>query len=102
MDVPTGRVTVAGDLDHCTAPLLAGVAVPLAAGPARVWSVDAGAVDFCDGGGLTALLLLRDEASLNGRRLQLVAASRCVYRIIDLAGLGDQLPLVPAVPLRVV
>jgi anti-anti-sigma factor len=93
VDVRSGRITLTGDLDHCSAHLLVDALPLLAAGPSTTWSVDASAVTFCDGGGLAALVQTRDSALAAGRRLHVVAASRCVRRIIDMTGTGHLLPV---------
>jgi anti-anti-sigma factor len=96
VDVRTGAVTVTGELDHCTAHLLTDVGHALASGRARAWSVDAAGLTFCDAGGLAALLDLRQQAAERGRTLHLVAAARCLRRLVALAGLADVLPVGPA------
>ncbi|RBY90827.1 STAS domain-containing protein [Blastococcus sp. TF02A-26] len=99
VDVPAGFVTVTGELDHCSAHLLVEAVHPLATGSARIWQVDASGVDFCDCGGLSALLSVQRTAAERGRRMQLVAAAGCVRRVVSLTGLDDVLPVGP-LPLR--
>ncbi|WP_409330693.1 STAS domain-containing protein [Trujillonella humicola] len=95
VDVATGLLTATGELDHCSAHLVLEAVHPLALGTAPAWLVDAGAVTFCDGGGLAALLGVRTAALEHGRPLHLVGAARCVRRLIALTGLDDVLAVVP-------
>ena len=95
VDVPLGRVTLVGELDHCSAHLLTDAVPVLRAGSSPAWAVDAGGVSFVDGAGVTALLAVRQAALSSGGHVRLVAASRCVRRLIGVVGLDDVLPVVP-------
>ncbi|MGY1771289.1 STAS domain-containing protein [Blastococcus sp. SYSU D00813] len=95
VDVLLGRVTLVGELDHCSAHLLTDAVPVLRAGPSPAWTVDAGGVSFVDGAGVTALLVVRQAALSAGGHVRLVAASRCVRRLIGVVGLVDVLPVVP-------
>jgi anti-sigma B factor antagonist len=95
VDAAAGTIRLSGGFDHCSAPLLVDNLSVLAAGPAT-WSVDATAVTSCDGGGLAALIRTRDVAVAQGRRFRLVGASRCVRRLIDVAGVQHLLLPAPA------
>ncbi|MGY1742087.1 MULTISPECIES: STAS domain-containing protein [unclassified Blastococcus] len=99
VDAHYARVTLIGELDHCSAHLLAEALPALAAAPpGATWTVDAAAVTFCDGGGLAALVRARDRAAADGRRLVLTRASRGVRRLIEVTGTGDLLPVLHPVP----
>jgi anti-sigma B factor antagonist len=94
VDVTAGTIRLSGGFDHCSAHLLVDTLPVLATGPAT-WSVDATAVTFCDGGGLAALIRTRDAAAAQGRRFRLVGTSRCVQRLIDVAGVQHLLVTAP-------
>lgn len=98
VDLTTARITLGGELDCCSAPRLAELVPALAAGGRLHWCVDAEGLTFCDGDGLTALLDLRAAAARHGAALHLVAASRCLRRLIALVGLSDVLAVEAARP----
>lgn len=95
VDVPLGRVRLVGELDHCSAHLVTEAVRVLSVAPGPAWAIDAVGVSSCDGAGLTALLEVRHAALAAGGHVHPVAASRCVRRLIGLAGPEDLLPLAP-------
>ena len=103
VDITAGRVTVSGELDHCSAHLLTDALAVLELSGARVWTLDAAGVTFCDGGGVTALLAVRRAAAGRGRDLYLVRTSHCIRRLVALVGLDDVLSVsTPAAPMSLV
>jgi len=95
LDWPGGLVRLSGELDRDSAHHLLDALQALALTGHRVLSVDAADVTFCDAGGLRALVvgsrLLRD----GGQELRVVGASRCVGRLLALAGLDLTAAAVP-------
>ena len=94
VDPSAGRVTVGGELDreHAHHVLDALAALPAAAGSR--WTLDAGAVCFCDAEGLRVLLSAHRLARGRGARLELLP-SPCIHRLVLLVGL-DQLLETPS------
>ncbi|WP_406631085.1 STAS domain-containing protein [Amycolatopsis sp. WGS_07] len=92
---PAVVLTVHGDVDMLTAPLLtASVDEVLAENP-PVLVVDLAEVEFLASAGLTALVTItQDRASAV---LRIVAAGRATMRPIQLTGLERSLPLYPTV-----
>lgn len=80
-------VTVHGDLDLRTAPLLQEALRPPVQGPGAV-IVDLRDVDFLGSAGLAELAGAQNTASGNGARLVLVASGRVVLRPLEVTGLA--------------
>jgi anti-sigma B factor antagonist len=87
LDWPAGVVRLSGDLDRDSAHHLLDALEALAATGHRVLGVDASDVTFCDAGGLRALVVASRVLRADGRDLRVVRASRCVGRLLALAGL---------------
>ena len=84
-------VTLVGELDlHGTDQLTAEVQQALAES-AEVVEIDAGALTFADSAGLRAVLMARSEAMDTGAVFRLVSVSPSVGRVIEIAGLADEL-----------
>jgi anti-anti-sigma factor len=86
----TTRVTVTGDLDLVTAPRLREHMGAQLEGRAEIILLDLAEVSFVDSTGLHALL---DAAARDRDRLRVVP-SPALLRLLDIAGLHDQLPIV--------
>ena len=81
-----GVVTVAGELDHDTAPSLTREAGALVdAGTTRI-VVDCAELRFCDSTGLNALLKARLRTTEDGGRFVLAAAGPQLRRLLALTG----------------
>ena len=93
---PAVVLTVHGDVDMLTAPLLtASVDEALAENP-PVLVVDLAEVEFLASAGLTALVTITQDRAA-GDSLRIVAAGRATMRPIQLTGLERSLPLYPTV-----
>jgi anti-anti-sigma factor len=81
-------VTVAGELDLCSAPDLEAHVVPLIRRPGSV-TLHLGQVSFLDLTAFKSLLRLKMIAHKHGSRLIIGEASPAVRRIFTLTGLGE-------------
>jgi anti-anti-sigma factor len=83
-------VSVAGDLDRCTAPALkACLRSLLGSAPRANLTVDLARTDFLDVGGLKVLIDAARRASTIGRPLRLVGCSRHVLRLVHIVEAVD-------------
>ena len=90
-------ITVAGEVDIATAPLLRKrLAGPTASGKPIL--VDLGAVSFIDASGLGVLASAASRAAAHGASLHLVCARDQVRRLFTITGLDRRIPLVPTGP----
>ena len=87
IDLRTGRVTVAGELDRAVAHRLGDALGALALTGHRTWTVDAAAITFCDAEGLRVLAQARSVAQSRGRVLVLDRPSRFLVRMLGLVGM---------------
>ncbi|MGN6722008.1 MAG: STAS domain-containing protein [Marmoricola sp.] len=89
-DQPT--LVVTGDLDLMTVPVFVSAATDVL-GQAEVTCLrlDLSGVGFMDSTGVNAVITLDHEARSSGRRLELVACSPYVERVLRLVGLGTLL-----------
>jgi anti-sigma B factor antagonist len=87
VDWPEGVVRLSGELDRDSAHHLLDALDALAATGHRVLGVDAAEVTFCDAGGLRALIVGSRLLRAGGRDLRVLRASRCVGRLLTIAGL---------------
>jgi anti-sigma B factor antagonist len=84
-------VKLVGELDlHGTDQLTAEVQAALSAA-AEIVEIDAESLTFADSAGLRAVLLARAEAMSTGAVFRLVSVSPSVGRVIEIAGLADEL-----------
>jgi anti-anti-sigma factor len=81
-------VTVAGELDLCSAPDLEARVVPLVRRPGLV-TLHLGQVSFLDLTAFKSLLRMKLLAHKNGSSLTIGAASAAVRRVLTLTGLGE-------------
>ena len=93
VDLPSGRVTVAGEFDRGNAHRVLDALDALAGTGHPQWTLDARSVSFCDAEGLRALVVGHRAARQHGRTLS-VLPSPCVHRLVLLVGL-DQLLVTP-------
>jgi anti-anti-sigma factor len=77
---------VAGELDRDSAHHLLDALAMLTTRSSRHWRLDAGAVTFCDAGGVRALSSAHELAAAHGRSLDLERTSRSVDRLVELLG----------------
>jgi|SoiMethySBSTD1v2_1073268.scaffolds.fasta_scaffold11973_1 anti-sigma B factor antagonist len=85
------QISLAGELDIATGPQLRqAVADALGRGRRHV-AIDAGRLSFIDSGGLVALLTARNEVTAAGGSLRLTDTSAQVTRVLEMAGLADEL-----------
>ena len=84
-------VRLEGELDlHGTDRLAAEVSQALS-DAAEIVEIDAERLTFADSAGLRAVLLARAEAESTGAVFRIVSVSPSVGRVIEIAGLGDEL-----------
>ncbi len=100
VDWPGGAVLLSGELDRDSAHHLLDALESLAVTRNRVIGVDAADVTFCDAGGLRALVVGSRLLQAAGCDLRVVSASRCVGRLLAIAGL-DRLTGTEAPPAAV-
>ena len=91
IDLRTGRVTAAGELDRTVAHRLGDALDALALTGHRTWTVDAAAVTFWDAEGLRVLAAGSALAGSRGCTLRLVDPSPFTARLLRLVGLADLL-----------
>ena len=77
---------MAGELDRDSAHHLLDALAMLTTRSSRRWQLDAGAVTFCDAGGVRALSSAHELAAAHGRSLHLERTSRSVDRLVELLG----------------
>ena len=91
IDLQSGRITVAGELDRAVAHRLADGLDALALTGHRTWTVDAAGITFCDAEGLRVLAGAAALADDRGCTLRLVDASPFTVRLLRLVGMADLL-----------
>ncbi|WP_258308449.1 STAS domain-containing protein [Streptomyces sp. NWU339] len=82
------RVTVAGDLDVCTAPTVRDALRDAVSRHERV-EVDCAGLSFCDCSGLSALLAAARAAQAAGAELRLCAVPHVLARLLRLSHTGS-------------
>ena len=90
---PPAVVVVAGELDPHTAPDLAAHLEALVDGGARSVELDLGGLRFMDSSGLRVLLAAAERLAGAGGSLVLRDPAPAVRRLLDIAGVGDALPV---------
>ncbi|MFJ6941040.1 STAS domain-containing protein [Streptomyces sp. NPDC101132] len=99
VDVSTrpGRLvlTVAGELDFDTCPLVSGAVAVLPLW-GRVLTVDLSAVTFMDSSGLHLLIALCRRADREGGSLELTGVPAQALRVLELTGAEDLFTVLPA------
>ncbi|MGY1683606.1 STAS domain-containing protein [Geodermatophilus sp. SYSU D01176] len=91
IDLQTGRVTAAGELDRAVAHRLGDALDALALTGHRTWTVDAAGITFCDAEGLRVLAGAAALADDRGCTLRLVDASPFTVRLLRLVGMEELL-----------
>ncbi|MPY58350.1 STAS domain-containing protein [Streptomyces spongiae] len=89
-------ITLAGEIDLATAPLVREALAECLRDGIRSIDVDLTAVTFCDAGGLNAFLMASRLATDAGRTLRLHHPSQSVARVIEITGSGFLLHSFPA------
>jgi len=87
IDLQTGRVTAAGELDRAVAHRLGDALEALSLTRHRAWTVDAAGITFCDAEGLRVLVAAAALADDRGCRLRLVDTSPFTNRLLRLVGM---------------
>ena len=85
------RVTLSGELDMATVPRFRAVVDDALARDRRHIAVDASGLTFIDSSGIVALLSARERAMAVEGSLRLTAASTAVLRVLEMAGIADEL-----------
>ena len=91
IDLQTGRVTAAGELDRAVAHRLGDALDAIALTGHRTWTVDAAGITFCDAEGLRVLARAAAAAEDRGCTLRLVDVSPFTARLLRLVGMADLL-----------
>ena len=91
IDLQTGRVTVAGELDRLVAHRLGDVLHALSLTGHPTWTVDAAGITFCDAEGLRVLAAGAALAEDRGCTLRLASPSPFTVRLLRLTGLAGLL-----------
>ena len=97
VDLPSGEVRVAGELDREQAHQVLDALVTLADTDHPRWVLDARQVTFCDAEGLRVLVTAHRRARARGRELA-VLPSACMHRLVLMVGLEQLLDIPPAPP----
>jgi anti-sigma B factor antagonist len=90
-DGSTGVVVLAGELDLHGRHRLETTVEALVADGADHISVEAGDLTFIDSSGLAALLMVKARVEIAGATFRLGPVTKAVARVIDVAGLTDEL-----------
>lgn len=85
------RITLSGELDMATAPRVRQAVDEALHRGRRQVAIDASRVSFVDSSGLVALIAARRDVTAAGGTLRLTAVSATVNRVLELAGLADEL-----------
>ncbi|MGI8801502.1 MAG: STAS domain-containing protein [Solirubrobacteraceae bacterium] len=88
------HLTVQGELDLATAPLLDEQISLAERTDAPLIVVDLATVSFMDSTGLTVLLRANDRSRHNGNRLRITEGPAQVQRLFEVAGVCSRLPLI--------
>ncbi len=91
IDLRTGRVTAAGELDRAVAHRLGDALDALALTGHRTWIVDTSGITFCDAEGLRVLAAGTALAEDRGCTLRLVDPAPFTARLLRLVGMGGLL-----------
>jgi anti-sigma B factor antagonist len=91
IDLRTGRVTAAGELDRAVAHRLGDALDALALTGHRTWTIDAGGITFCDAEGLRVLAAGLALAQSRSCTLRLVDVPPFTARLLQAVGMGDLL-----------
>lgn len=97
------RITLAGEIDLGTAPLVYAALAGCPADEERVIEVDLSAVGFCDCAGLSVFLQVRERATAAGGHIRLRRPQPAVARLFAVSGtdsilLGRRLPVAARAP----
>lgn len=88
------RVTLEGELELATAPLLEDELDRLERHPAALLVMDLRQLSFMDLTGMHVLLAAHDRALLSGRRLAFVRGPSVVHRLFELVGVEHEVDLI--------
>ena len=91
IDLQSGRVTAAGELDRAVAHRLGDALGALALTGHRAWTLDGSGITFCDAEGLRVLAAATALAESRGCTLQLVDPAPFTARLLRLVGMGQLL-----------
>jgi anti-anti-sigma factor len=91
LDVAHGRLALAGELDHASAPAIHDAATVLAKAPTSHVTVDLAELQFIDAAGLGAIVQLQATLAATGRHISLRQPSAQVRRTFAVAGLAELL-----------
>jgi anti-anti-sigma factor len=92
-DGETYRVLAVGELDIATVGMLEKAVLEIE-DSARTIVLDLSGLSFMDSTGLRLVIDLSERYRGEANRLQVVAGSPAVERLLDIAGLRDRLPLI--------
>lgn len=98
VEPPAALLSVAGELDVFTTLQVHRQANDAVASGCADLRIDLSGVTFIDASGIRLLVQLRTTAAEHGGRLEIVAPSACVLRLLALLGLTDAFTLGPESP----
>jgi anti-anti-sigma factor len=90
-------LTLDGELDLDTAPMLYSCLEEIVGRGSRRLVVDAGALTFCDSTGLSALLAAHQACTSAGGFLRLAAPDELLTRLLTVVGLQGTIPIYSSV-----
>ncbi len=88
----SARVTVLGELDLATSPLLEAEAQAMLAGDVHHLTIDLSTLTFVDSSGLRLLISLNDRAQAEGWRLSLIGPRGPARTVFEVSGAEAHLP----------
>ncbi len=91
IDLQTGRITAAGELDRAVAHCLSDALEALSLTCHRTWTVDTSGITFCGAEGLRVLAAGEALAESRGCTLQLVEPAPFTVRLLRMVGMGHLL-----------
>lgn len=93
-DDGTPVLSVSGELDLASSPMLEEQVERAVAGAPAVVIIDLRQLEFMDSTGLSVLIRAHQRAQEHGHRLAIVNGSRQVRRLLSLTGVADRLTIV--------
>jgi anti-sigma B factor antagonist len=93
-DAGIGQLTVVGELDMATVPLLEEQVRAMLARTVQELTIDLRKLSFLDSSGLRLFIVLRDRAAAEGWTLGLLRPSGQALSILSLTGADENLPFV--------
>lgn len=87
-------LTISGELDLVSSPVLEQALEGLGASDARLVMLDMRGLEFMDSTGIHLLVKAHQRAHQAGQRFALIRGSEQVHRMLDLTGVSEQMTIV--------